>query len=58
MGFEMQQLYIVDHEDDTPENRAAAEVALREKGVQEVRHQTAFDITSDRVLLRSDGYAP
>lgn len=51
------QLLIVHHDHDTPENRAAAEKALHERGVTEVRHQVALNITDDRVMLRSDGYA-
>lgn len=50
------EMLVVHHDDDTPENRAAAEKALKERGVTEVRHTTAYDIFSDRHPLRSDGY--
>jgi hypothetical protein len=51
-------LLVVDSEEDTPENRAAAEAALRAKGVAEVRHITAYDMIESKVRLRSDGYVP
>lgn len=54
----MDKLLVVDHDEDTPENRLAAEKALRTHGVAEVRHITAFDIIENKVRLRSDGRLP
>jgi hypothetical protein len=47
---------VVHHDEDSPANRAAAEKALRERGVQDIRHVTALDIIENKVRLRSDGF--
>jgi hypothetical protein len=50
------ELLVVHHDDDTPENRAAAEKSLQERGVECVRHTTAFSIIDEKTPLRSDGF--